>query len=406
MRVYRRRVILGLIAGAILVPAAGCSMGGVTPSSSGTAGAGVPTPATTAAPRGGPGGPPGGPVPAGFTAQDFTFVSNDHGWLLGTAPCSSPPCTSITRTTDGGRTWVGIPAPRADLEPNGQNGCDADQPCVRGIRFANDGVGYAYGSTALYLTTDGGAHWSRQSGQADAIEIVNGTALRVSHDMPGCPPGCGYQVSTAPVGATSWRTVTAPGAVTGNAAQLLRVGHRAFLTVYRNPAGGAGNAQATLLASGDDGQHWTTRPDPCGEPGGKEADSRQMAVAPDGSLTVLCQVREDQTVFVVTSTDGGATFGQHHPVPGGSGAGAVGAASARTLVVAAGGTLYRSADGGASWTSVAAAPVPSPGGPGGSGGSPVIGFQDGRTGRWVPGGRTVLTTTDGAASWTAHTFSG
>jgi photosystem II stability/assembly factor-like uncharacterized protein len=399
-------VTLGWLATAALMVVAGCSTGGATPAPSGTAGA----PTASGVGEAGAGGPgtggstapgastaPGGPVPPGFLAQDLTFVSADTGWLLGTAPCSSAPCTSITRTGDGGRTWVGIPAPRADLEPNGQNGCDADRPCVRGIRFANDSVGYAYGSTALYLTTDGGAHWSRQPGQADAIEVADGTALRVSHDLPGCPPGCGFQISSAPVGTGGWRPVTAPGTVTGNGVQLLRVGHRAFLTVYRNPAGGAGNAQATLLASGDDGQHWATRPDPCGAPGGKEADSQQMAVGPDGSLTVLCRVREDRTTFVVTSSDGGAGFGPHRAAPGG--ADAVGAAGARTLMVAAGGTLYRSADAGASWTRVATAAAPSPGG-----GSPVIGFQNARTGRWVPPGASVLTTTDAGATWTAHTF--
>jgi photosystem II stability/assembly factor-like uncharacterized protein len=403
-------MILGWLAAATLVLVAGCSSGPATPTASGESPTGVSS-GTSGAGEGGTGGdgagaggtgpsmPPGGPVPAKFVAQDLTFVSSDAGWLLGTAPCSSAPCTSVTRTRDGGRTWVGIPAPRADLEPNGQSGCDADRPCVRGIRFANDSVGYVYGSTALYLTTDGGAHWTRQSGQADAVEIADGTALRVSHTMPGCPPGCGYQVSSAPVGTGTWRPVTAPGTLTGNAVQLLRVGHRAFLTVYRNPAGGAGNAQATLLASGDDGQHWTSHPDPCGEQGGKEADSQQMAVGPDGSLTVLCRVREDQTTFVVTSSNGGAGFGAHRTAPGGSGADAVGAASARTLLVAAGGTLYRSADAGASWTRVATAAASSTGG-----GAAVIGFQNAGTGRWVPGGAAVLTTTDAGAAWTAHTF--
>ena len=57
-------------------------------------------------------GPAGGPVPPGFIAASVTFISNSEGWVLGTAPCGSPPCTSVLRTRDGGRSWRGIPAPR------------------------------------------------------------------------------------------------------------------------------------------------------------------------------------------------------------------------------------------------------------------------------------------------------
>lgn len=343
--------------------------------------------------------PPGGPVPAGFTAQDLTFVSANQGWLLGTAPCSSKPCTSIVRTTDGAHSWVGVPAPRAELEPGGQSGCDATRLCVRGLRFASSTVGYAYGSTALYLTRDGGATWVKQAGQADAIEVGDGTALRVSHDTQGCPPGCGYEVSTAPVGGGTWQTVTAPGTLTGNAVQLLRVGHRAFLAVYRNPAGGAEDAQATLATSSDDGRHWATRSDPCGTEAGQEGDTTQLAVGPEGSLTVLCLVRGGGSGYVVTSTDGGANFGPHHRTPG-TYPDAVGAASPTILVVSTGATLYRSTDGGTSWSEVAHAPAPPPN----NGGAGVIGFENAQTGRWVLGTAAVLTTTDAGHSWVAYQF--
>ena len=61
--------------------------------------------------------PPGatGPVPAGFTVHDLTFVSEDQGWALGTAPCSSKPCTSLVRTSDGGRSWTCTACARAAL---------------------------------------------------------------------------------------------------------------------------------------------------------------------------------------------------------------------------------------------------------------------------------------------------
>jgi photosystem II stability/assembly factor-like uncharacterized protein len=351
-----------------------------------------------------PARPPGGPVPKGFVAKDLTFVSTRTGWLLGTAPCTVQPCTSIVRTTDSGGTWVGIPAPKADLEPNGQSGC-AGKPCVRGLRFANLNIGYAYGSTALYLTTDGGATWSTQPGQADAIEVSNGTALRISHDTQGCPPGCTYQVSTAAVGTTDWHPVDVPGSpLVGNGVQLLRTGHHAYAEIYRNPAGGASNAQATLLTSTDDGQHWAVRADPCGGAGDQEADSTQLAVADDGSLTALCRLRVGGTTsFVVTSSDGGATFGAHHPAPA-DGAYAVGAADASTplLAVATGNTtkLYRGTGAGASWTVVATVPAAAPT----DGSLAVIGFEDARTGRFAPGTNAFLSTADAGQTWVAYTF--
>jgi hypothetical protein len=348
-------------------------------------------------------GPAGGPVPKGFVAKDLTFVSTRTGWLLGTAPCTAPPCTSIVRTADNGRTWIGIPAPRADLEPNGQSGCTG-KPCVRGLRFANPNVGYAYGSTALYLTTDGGATWKTAPGQADAIEVANGTAVRISHDTEGCPPGCTYQVSIAPVGTTDWHPVDVPGSpLVGNGVQLLRTGHHAYAEVYRNPAGGASNAQATLLTSADDGRHWTVRADPCGGTGDQEADSPQLAVADDGSLTVLCRLRVGGTTsFVVASGDGGVTFGAHHPAPADATAYAVGAADANTplLAVATGDTtkLYRGA--GTSWTAAATVPAAAPT----DGSLGVIGFEDGRTGRFAPGTNALLSTADAGRTWATYTF--
>src|SRR5665213_772581 len=39
--------------------------------------------------------PAGGPVPSGFEPASVSFISADDGWVLGSAPCSNPVCTSI-----------------------------------------------------------------------------------------------------------------------------------------------------------------------------------------------------------------------------------------------------------------------------------------------------------------------
>lgn len=99
-------------------------------------------------------GPLGGPVPPGFVASSVTFVSSSHGWVLGNSPCPSTPCVaSLVRTTDGGHTWRGIPGPPTRLASS-----IYDPTGVADVRFANDRDGFAFGP-ALWTTHDGGAHW-------------------------------------------------------------------------------------------------------------------------------------------------------------------------------------------------------------------------------------------------------
>jgi hypothetical protein len=202
------------------------------------------------------------------------------------------------------------------------------------------------------------------------------------------------------VGSTTWHTIAAPGTLTGNEARLLRAGHHAYLVISQNPAGGAGDAHATLLTSSDDGQHWTSHSDPCGTYGGQEADSVNMAVASDGSLAILCEQRGGAASFVITSTNGGSSFGAQHATPSAA-VDAVGAASATTLLISSAGALSRSTDSGATWSAVASATAPSSADIGGG----VIGFETAQTGRWVTASNAVLTTTNAGATWKKYTFS-
>ena len=84
---------------------------------------------------------------------------------------SHAPCTSVVRTLDRGRTWVGLPAP---AEPVGQPGLGG-APAVWGIRFARPEHGFVFGD-GLWETTDGGqaASWLFYSGDA-------GSSWRIVH---------------------------------------------------------------------------------------------------------------------------------------------------------------------------------------------------------------------------------
>jgi photosystem II stability/assembly factor-like uncharacterized protein len=345
-----------------------------------------------------PTGTVSGILPSGSTVDDLTFVSATHGWLFAATPCPKGTCTVIVHTTDGGHTWTTLAAPPSDVPLPGAPSA--------GLRFANDQIGYLYSSSpaAFYLTRDGGSTWVQQPGPTYAIELANGTALRVTSTVASCVPGCTYQILRAPVGSGQWTTVATPAGA--GVVQLLRTGHRAFVAMYGNFAGGA-SAHARLLTSADDGATWTSRPDPCGTRQGTESDAIRMAVADDGSMTMLCYVRAGNSgpTFVVTSTDGGATFGPQRPTPG-SGL-TVGAASAGTLFVSTlDGTtlhLYRSGDGGATWTVTATAPEQISQGtvPDGE-----AGFENAQDGWWLPGRGTVFATTDAGGTWVPYRLAG
>lgn len=367
----------------------------------------APTPRPSSSPSGtasavnpAPTGPAGGPVPAGFRAVDLTWISAEQGWALGTAPCATAPCTSIVRTTDGGTSWVGIHAPVAEFF--GSHSCAAN--CLTSLRFASPLVGYAFGPSALYLTTDGGDHWVRQAGNAYALEISDGNVLRVTDGSRcGIFAGCAFKVQRADIGSTSWQDVTLPVDHTPLVnLSLVRNGSLAVITTFGHVSGGATNARSTLYVSTDGGSNWTLEQDPCPNSNGVEYDTRASTAAADGSLTVLCARRQPGAAgFTMTSTDGGQDFVVSPANLPGTDAGLIGAASSKTWLVAAGGSLYRSADGGAHWSQLYHGPNS----------ASYIGFESGTVGRvigapvaGVLGSATIWTTTDAGQSWAYYTF--
>jgi len=82
-------------------------------------------------------------VPAGFAATSITFVSPRDGFVLGDAPCVTPPCTVILRTSDTGKTWHRIGAPPVLLPASA--GDPGDPTSARSIRFATTDDGWVFG---------------------------------------------------------------------------------------------------------------------------------------------------------------------------------------------------------------------------------------------------------------------
>ena len=314
----------------------------------------APTPtAPVVEPPGAPRHPPvlaGGPVPTGFTARSVTFVSDRQAYVLGDAPCRPALCTSVVRTLDGGRSWRGVPAPRAPLPALAPTAWPESRDTVRQIRFATGRDGYAYGG-GLWTTHDGARTWRRVSGLDTVLDLeVDGrTAYAVVGHCTGLG-ACHSGLLASSVSADMFRPVIglAPrpvggldGAVsTGGGTSVFSLDHARY--VHRAASG------------------WTRIAEPC-----RPLDGSVVAPASGSTLSAYCAEGAAGSVYLSIrhSTD----LGRHWTTGSGpalrlpNGLTALTAGSATTLAAAAahpdlGGGLSVSRDGGRTWSA-----VPTPG---------------------------------------------
>jgi hypothetical protein len=276
-------------------------------------------------------------VPAGFAATSVTFVSTQEAFVLGTAPCSHAPCTSIVRTLDRGASWVGLPAP---VVPLGQS-YSASGPAVWGIRFADPQHGFVFGN-GLWETTDGGEHWTQVTGPTGTIlslEVIDGQVLALATP---CTP----QNGCAQTGTLQRR------ALSGGAWQVVaQVSDPGSIATQARVA--AVLDGTSVLVTGDGGLAFTTHATPCGTPGQLEASS--VAVTSSDGLALLCaggaaMGSVQKTVYV--SDNLGVSWAKAGTAPFGGDPVAISAGTTAQLIVAAASgasELYSSADGGTSW---------------------------------------------------------
>jgi len=342
--------------------------------------------------------PAGGPVPAGFDPVSFTAVSADEYWLLGTAPCPNPVCTSIVRTTDGGSSFVGLPAPPAPVPTGGS------QPAgfVTTLRFADQADGYAFGLGAgggFWDTHDGGGHWSQPgflsgrqllgfgTGAGDAFALVG------SCGQGGCS---GLSLERSPVGTDAWTALALPVPDGSGPADMAVQGPDIWISVTTPTS----SEYQLLVRSTDSGATFTTGPSPCYAGLGGQIEPSSASV-----LWATCPTGMEAQAL--RSSDGGAHWAtlQTGAATGGAGlanSAVLAPASATTAVLEPGptGELLRTTDGGASWSVVSSAPP-------GDYWFSWIGFTDPSTGSalrvlQVPQGGSVnqlWRSSDGGASW-------
>jgi hypothetical protein len=332
--------------------------------------------------------------------DDLTWISPTQGWaLVDTPKCGQPTCTEVLGTSDGGGTWT-----RVGTIPAPSNCATCGLTGVSQIRFATALDGYAY-DPGFFTSTDGGVTWTPQSGPyVVALEPVGSNVMRISFTQTGCPGPCDLAVQSAPVGSAAWQTLTGP--FESDSVQLVRQANEAYVARFANPAGGVGEAHATLMLSQDGGTTWGERADPCGEVGGAEFDATSIAAAPQGVLAVLCVDRAQPTrAFVDVSTDSGVVFAAGSIVTAPSPLGSVAATSASNLFAGTAGmagtgpaqwVLMASQDGGQSWQQ---AVVQSGKAQPDFGAETFLGFENSTVGRWVGYPYDIWQTTDGGAHW-------
>ncbi len=335
--------------------------------------------------------PAGGPAPSGFQPVSFTAVSPSEYWLLGTAPCSNPVCTSVLRTTDGGTGFVGLPAPPVPLASGFGNSSGIDT-----LRFADplDGYAFAPGGGQFWDTHDGGEHWAEPAFMAGRSLLAFGTGAGYAFALVGtCQGGTCSAVSLqrSAVGADNWTAldVPVPSGVSGLAAMTV---HGSDLWISLTTS--ATQANQLLVIGSASGASFTTAQSPCyaGLGGSLAAASSEVvwAVCPTGMLAGAYR-----------SSDGGRSWTSLGQATGElPNSALLAAASATTAVLSPGssGGMLRTTDGGATWS-----PVPSPAG---SGNWAWAGFTSATVGAALrsSGGTSqaeqLYRTTDGGATWT------
>lgn len=266
----------------------------------------------------------GGSVPANFAAASMTATSTTTFWVLGTAPCKHPPCTSVVRTQDAGKTFRGMPAPKAPLSTNpmGSN-------TVSEMRFADASDGYAFGGT-LWTTHDGARTWHRQQlpGTVLSVEASQGTAWALVQF------GDTHRLYRSATSNDSWSRVALPAPLDDTPADLvLQPGLVAVL--------GGSSGSAVAFVSTDGGRTFHERENPCPVAFGAPSLS-----AANGTLWVFCASGTEGHPYA--STDGARSWTPVSGAPPGgwSNSSVIGGRSATSAVVASGGRLYRVTTGG------------------------------------------------------------
>jgi len=121
-------------------------------------------------------------------------TSNKIGFVVGGDQHSTPPGAVMLKTMDGGNIWEEVVINLSSKE-------------LKSVRFINDSVGFAIGSSSILKTTDGGSSWEEK-----IIKNLGGKMSNISFNtsqigMISCSGSGGKIVSTTD-GGNSWDIIS------------------------------------------------------------------------------------------------------------------------------------------------------------------------------------------------------
>lgn len=375
-----------------------------------------------------PGGTSGYQAPGNFQPTSVTFISQNDGAVIGQAGhpghCAINPydCTSLAGTSDYGTTWYGVSAPVTGA-PDGSSGVSQLRflDARNGWAFGPDLYVTHDGGAHWDHEPTGGM-------RVTGLETAGARAFAIFASCTGTGPGYAARCTSVSLYSSAadghvWQPVpgpaaslSAPGTGAGQTAS-------ASLVLVGGPAGGTGYLLAPsgeVLSGPLTGGAWTvasppvvTQHVPCrpGAPGPGGQPAGTLLAANANLLVLVCTsatspARDTQAKLIVESSDGGARW---TPVGDGPATGIVTSlaiqAQDKLLVLATDAGLYRSGDGGRTWRQA----EPSPGGAAaGKPGFSYVGMTSLDNGVALPADarlHEVFITTDGGRTWQSHMVS-
>ena len=130
-----------------------------------------------------------------------SFITADHGWALGSTGCDG--CVGVAVTNNGGTTWAYLPTPPATLGWYSRR-----SSAVTDIAFADRSRGYLF-APGLLATTDGGHTWTDQHLTGIKTLTIAGSSV---YALTGYDNAGAEQLYRSTLGTNTWAKVTLPGA--------------------------------------------------------------------------------------------------------------------------------------------------------------------------------------------------
>lgn len=346
-----------------------------------------------------------------IVAQQLEFMGASQAWLAGPADPSPEETVALARSDDGGRTWRALPFPASvyiGVLDSARFMKASATTFIEGFYFASGGRAWAYGDR-LYSTQDGGRTWNEQEVKGvltSFTQAEDGTIWAIDRAICDSPSvkDCRFDVIISEDNGSTWKRYQPPDVI-GNASLIAQDRSRAWILSQWTNESSIDEIQ--VLTTGDGGSTWSVSTFAC--PRGEL--NAELEALDNRHLWLACgniSIDADGQKAIFTSSDAGRTWDQVVRItfdtpPRSDDLGLTGHVSALEAIspshawlMLAWGCPYRTVDGGDTWERSCPAPPDL--------GYTGVAFADVFTG-WAYHDRTVFRTENGGGSWSA-VFSG